>query len=69
MSTTHALAIAVDSQFTIHSAARSVAEKARKLLLNVVPEAPRTRPAADYYRRASNQVCQSAPVTSLRRFA
>jgi hypothetical protein len=69
MTTSHSLAIAVDSQFTIHSAARSVAENLRKLLLAVIPEAPRTRPTQDYYRRASSQVCQSAPVTSLRRFA
>ena len=69
MTTTHALAIAVDGQFTIHSAARSVAEKLQKLLLAVLPEAPRTRPTQDYFRRASSQVCLSAPVTSLRRFA
>jgi hypothetical protein len=67
MTTTRA--IAVDGQFTIHSAARSVAEKLQKLLLAVLPEAPHTRPTQDYYRRASSQVCLSAPVTSLRRIA
>jgi hypothetical protein len=40
-----------------------------KLLLAAVAHAPRARPAADYYRRASSRVCQSAPVTSFRHFA
>ena len=69
MSTSHALTIAVDDQFTIHSAAQSAADKLRKLLLAILPDAPRTRPAADYFGRASHLVCQSAPVTSLRRVA
>jgi hypothetical protein len=67
MSTSHALTIAVDDQFTIHSAAQSAAEKVRTLLLAILPDAPRTRPAADYFGRASHLVCQSAPVTSFRR--
>ena len=69
MSTSHALTIAVDDQFTIHSAAQSAAEKVRKLLLAILPDAPRTRPAADFFGRASHLVCLSAPVTSFRRVA
>ena len=69
MHTSHALTIAVDEQFAIHSAAKPAFEKVRKLFLAVLPDAPRARPSTDFYRRASSQVCQSAPVTSLRRVA
>jgi hypothetical protein len=80
MSKSHTFAIAVDEQFTIHSTARSLAEKLgrqttgswtqlRDRIFAVLARAPRNHTTSNYYKSASDRVCWSAPVTSLRRVA